>query len=114
MGVCASWKLVPLGIGIEQIESHIRELFPNLILMRLDSDAVTTHKKAREVIDLFIKTKGAVLLGTEMALAYLDEPVEATVVGHIDNLFTIPDFRIPGKNFSTTYFPTNEKPKNIC
>ncbi len=98
-GVCASWKLVPLGIGIEQIESHIRELFPNLILMRLDSDAVTTHKKAREVIDLFYKTKGAVLLGTEMALAYLDEPVEATVVGHIDNLFTIPDFRIRERIF---------------
>ncbi len=90
---CTSWNLIKLGIGIEAVEKEISKNFPNLNIFRIDLDSVKNHKKAKAVANEFYKTPGSILIGTEMAILYLDDPIENTVVASIDSLFAIPDFR---------------------
>ncbi len=95
--VCNSWKLTTLGIGIELIEETLVNLFPDVTIFRMDKDTVTTHKQALALITQFYNAPGSILLGTEMALLYLQKPVENSGVATIDALFSIPDFRINEK-----------------
>jgi primosomal protein N' (replication factor Y) len=99
--VCNSWKLTTLGIGIELIQDAIQGLFPDIKIFRIDKDSVKTHKQALSVADQFYNAPGSILLGTEMALTYLEKPVENSAIASIDSLFSIPDFRINEKIMNT-------------
>ena len=90
---CDSWKLVMLGIGIQGLEKELLEKFPNAPLFKIDSDTTATDKKVQTVMKKFMAEPGAILIGTEMMVPYL-EPVEHTAVVSIDALFSLPDFRI--------------------
>lgn len=92
--LCGSWKLTTLGIGIELIEDVLKNMFPDLKIFRMDKDSVTTHKQALAVTNQFYNSPGSILLGTEMALLYLEKPINNAGVTSIDSLFSIPDFRI--------------------
>ncbi len=94
---CDSWKLTTLGIGIELIEETLRNMFPETLIFRMDKDTVSTHKQAATLVSQFYNAPGSILLGTEMALVYLEKPLENTAVATIDSLFSIPDFRINEK-----------------
>ena len=98
---CQSWKLGVVGIGIDLINEKLKDKFPTTQVFRLDSDSVDTDKKARATAAAFKAAPGSILLGTEMALSYLDDPVEHTVIVSLDSLFSIPDFRIHEKIFYT-------------
>ncbi|MBI2617844.1 hypothetical protein HYW58_00075 [Candidatus Kaiserbacteria bacterium] len=97
---CGGWKLVALGGGIQLVEEQLKERFPGYPFFRIDSDITTTYKKALAVKEAWLNTPGSVLLGTEMALSYLDEPLEYVAVSSIDSLLAIPDFKIGTKIFS--------------
>ena len=90
---CGSWKLTPLGIGTQLAEKEITETFPNIKLFRLDKDIATTSKKAKEIAQSFVSSPGSILLGTEMALSYIEKDIENITVLSIDSLFALPDFR---------------------
>ncbi len=94
---CGSWRLAVLGLGIDGLETEIKKRLPSASVYRLDSDTVKNPSKAKKIAESFLKTPGAVILGTEMALDYLNEPVENTAVAALDSLFTLPDFRISEK-----------------
>jgi primosomal protein N' len=94
---CDSWRLTTLGIGIELIEETITNMFPDIKIFRMDKDVITTHKQALSTAEQFYNAPGSVLIGTEMALAYLEKPIENSAVASIDSLFSIPDFRINEK-----------------
>lgn len=94
---CESWKLTPLGVGIDNIKKEIEEKFPNVKIFKMDKDSVSTHKRAVSIMEKFNSTPGSILLGTEMALLYLNDKVENAAVVSIDPLFSIPDFRINEK-----------------
>jgi primosomal protein N' (replication factor Y) len=94
---CDSWKLTTLGIGIELIEESLKSMFPDTKIFRMDKDTVTTHKQASRLAGDFFNSPGSILLGTEMALGYVERPVENAAVAAIDSLFSIPDFRINEK-----------------
>ncbi|MES2953416.1 MAG: primosomal protein N' [Patescibacteria group bacterium] len=91
--VCGSWRLAPLGVGVERVKEAIREAFPEAHIFSVDRDSTKTHKQALEVAGRFQKSSGAILIGTEMALPYLTE-ISVSAVVSADNLFAIPDFRI--------------------
>ncbi len=92
--VCDSWRLTTLGIGIELVVGVIEQMFPSLKIFRLDKDTVTNHKQALSVANQFYNSPGSILIGTEMALLYLEKAVDASAVASIDSFFSIPDFRI--------------------
>lgn len=94
---CDSWRLTPLGVGIENVYREIIKDFPETKVLRIDSDTAKTQKQAILVRDEFFSSPGSILVGTGMALPYLNRPVGISVVVGIDALFTIPDFRINEK-----------------
>ncbi len=96
---CRSWKLNPLGIGIEKVEIEIKKKFPDVKIFRVDKESAKTQKKAREIVSKFVSSPGSILLGTEMALLSLSESVENTAVASMDSMFSIPDFRINERVF---------------
>jgi len=93
---CNSWKLVPLGMGIELLEKRLKENFKEAKIFRIDGDVTGTSAKAKKVFDAFTKEEGGILIGTEMAISYLEEVPYSAVVS-IDSFFSIPDFRMNEK-----------------
>lgn len=96
---CNGWRLVPLGIGITAAEETIKERFPDVRVFRLDRDSVKKHKDARALVTEFYQTPGSIMIGTEMALPYLTEPVGTVAVLSVNSLLTIPDFRMGERVF---------------
>ena len=97
---CTSWKLVPLGVGIERVFDEIHEKFPALKLFRMDADSVKNQKQGEAMRKEFLETPGSIIVGTEIMLSFLDEPIERGAVASIDSLFVIPDYRINERIFS--------------
>lgn len=95
--VCDSWRLTPLGIGIDRVQEEITTLFPDVDVFKIDADSTKTDKKVREVLEKFKAKPGSILLGTELAMQHYNEKVEHTAIVSLDSLFGLPDFRIQEK-----------------
>lgn len=95
--VCTSWRLKTLGVGIESVAELIERKFPHITLFKIDSDSTKTHAKALATANKFLESPGSILLGTEMALLYLNGTIENSAVVSIDSMFNMPDFRINEK-----------------
>ncbi|MFA6897796.1 MAG: hypothetical protein WC250_00085, partial [Candidatus Paceibacterota bacterium] len=96
---CSSWRLKPLGIGVDRVEAEITAHFPDANIFKISKDKTKTQKQAAEVAKKFYASPGSILLGTEMALTYLDQKIENCAVASLDALFAIPDFRIDERVF---------------
>ncbi len=96
-GTCQSWNLAALGIGTDLVRKEAEKKWPDRTILLLDKDTAKTPSQAQKIIAEFYKTKGAILIGTEMAINYLDQPIENTAVVSFDSLFSIPDFRMGEK-----------------
>ena len=94
---CDSWKLTTLGIGSEQIENILEKKFPGRTIVRIDKEATPTLPRGIKAISAFYANPGAILIGTETALLYIDKKIENSAVVSIDSLFSIPDFRVNEK-----------------
>lgn len=96
---CGGWRLLTLGIGVERVEEEIKTLFPDRPIFIMDTEHVTTHNQAEKIRDGFYASPGAIMIGTEMALTYLNQKIENSSIISIDSFFSIPDFRINEKIF---------------
>ena len=97
---CRSWKLKALGIGIERVKDELKQHFPEKKIFSIDSDSTKTYKQAKKAADAFYKTKGAILVGTELSLSFMNEPVEVSAIVSLDSLLSVPDARIHEHVFS--------------
>ena len=97
---CGSWRLTTLGIGTERIAEDLAAAIPEANIIVLDKMSAPTHKKAVEIAERFYDSPGSIMVGTELALLYLDREIDNTAVASLDALFSIPDFRINEKIFS--------------
>lgn len=96
---CGGWRLMTLGIGTERVAEEVKKLFPDTPIIIMDTEHIRTHVQAVKARETFYSTPGAVCIGTEMALTYLNEKIENTAVVSVDSFFSIPDFRINEKIF---------------
>lgn len=94
--VCKSWRLQMLGVGVEQTAIEARELFPGITVHELHADSAKTDKKAENISGAFSSSRGAILVGTELAFSYVKSSALTAVVS-ADSLFSLPDFRIHEK-----------------
>lgn len=94
---CESWRLTPLGVGIDRVYETIREEFPGVEVFKIDADTTKTDAKIKETLDKFRSRPGSILLGTEMVLAHLSEKIDHIAIASLDSLFALPDFRIQEK-----------------
>lgn len=99
-GHCGGWDLVPLGIGTEtvyeEILRNIKNEYKNKIY-RLDKETARNAKEAELIVQEFESSKSSVLVGTEMALFYLKEKIDASIIASFDSLWSIPNFKIGEK-----------------
>ncbi|QQE80735.1 primosomal protein N' [Alicyclobacillus sp. SO9] len=98
---CGESALRPFGIGTQQVEQHLNDLWPDFRVLRMDVD--TTRKKGahKRAVEQFYEGGADILLGTQMIAKGLDFP-NVTFVGVIaaDTLLAIPDYRASERTFS--------------
>ncbi len=96
---CGDDGLDSRGIGTEQLESHLQNLYPEAAIDRLDRDT-TTGKQIRELIGRFRDEKIDLLAGTQMVTKGHDFPGVVTVgVVLADLSLNFPDFRSNERTF---------------
>ncbi len=96
---CNGWRLNPLGIGTQKVAEEVQTIFPKTHVFIMDKENVKTHKQAVRLRDLFYDTPGSIMVGTEMALSYLNQKIENSAVVSLDSYFSIPDYQINEKIF---------------
>ncbi len=98
---CGGWNLAPLGIGTDTVEEELRNIFggkkKRVKIFKLDRETVKTGKQAEKTAKEFEESKGAILVGTELALFYLNNSVPASIIASFDSLWSIPNFRMSEK-----------------
>lgn len=96
---CGSWKLAAFGLGIDRVGEEIRKNIQDIKLFEINKNVTGTATKALSVAEEFYEKRGSILLGTEMAFAFLHKKVANSAIASFDSLFSIPDFRIREKIF---------------
>lgn len=94
---CLSWNLTPLGIGTDRVYEEVKKLFPNSNIIQIDKESTPSDKEAKQSIEKFIKNPGSILIGTEMAFSYIENPVKHSAIISLDGLLSIPSFNITQK-----------------
>lgn len=97
---CNSWKLKALGIGSERVKKELVDVFGAKRVFAIDSDTTKTYKQAQKERDTFYKTQGAILVGTELSLSFIDKPVAVSAIASIDSLLSLPDPKMYENIFS--------------
>jgi primosomal protein N' len=111
--VCNSWRLRERGIGIQHIEQKLKSEFPGVPLIVFDHTTATSPRKAASLMSQFYDTKGAILLGTAMALPYLERPVPYSVVTSLDATRAIPTWRAEEELFALL-LTLRERTEEVC
>jgi primosomal protein N' (replication factor Y) len=97
---CREPELIFTGIGTEQVEKRVAELFPTARLLRMDIDTTGSKGAHGRLLEKVRRAEVDILLGTQMIAKGLDFP-GVTLVGVInaDVGLNLPDFRAAERTF---------------
>jgi primosomal protein N' (replication factor Y) len=99
---CGAAELTGHGLGIQWLEDQLKEAFPRVPLMRVDSDSAGTTDKMTQMLGQLQKPKPEMILATQILAKGHDLPGLSTVVVlDIDSQLLSPDFRAPEWLFAT-------------
>ncbi len=91
---CHFWEMRIHGLGTEKLEEHLRILFPDVTVDRMDYDTASGRKRLDQILTRFANNETQILVGTQMIAKGLDfENVGLVAVPRADQLFAFPDFR---------------------
>ena len=98
---CGSEHIKPMGIGIQLIEQKLKELYPNVCSIRMDTDTTSSKNAYDTMLSDFRSHKAEILLGTQMVTKGHDFP-DVTLVGILgaDTSLYLNDYRANEKTFS--------------
>lgn len=98
--VCGESELIFTGIGTEQVEKRVAELFPTARVLRMDVDTTGSKGAHGRLLEQVRRGEIDILLGTQMIAKGLDFP-GVTLVGVInaDVGLNLPDFRASERTF---------------
>lgn len=97
---CDSTAIRQLGTGTETVEAAVRELLPDVNILRWDAET-SRFKDAHEIIlSHFVNHRADILIGTQMISKGLDFPL-VTLVGVIlaETGLALPDYRANERTF---------------
>ena len=80
---CEAEETVPIGLGTEQLEEAVRELFPEHNICRIDRDSVRRVGALDEILQAVAEHRIDILIGTQMVAKGLDF-ADITLVGVVD------------------------------
>ena len=88
------------GLGTQRLEQEVKQRFPNVECLRMDSDTMRKPGSHEAAFARFRKGEVKILLGTQMIAKGLDFP-NVTLVGVInaDSALHFPDFRAAERTF---------------
>jgi primosomal protein N' (replication factor Y) len=97
---CGESALIFTGIGTEQVEKRVAELFPAARVLRMDIDTTGSKGAHGRLLEKVRRGEVDILLGTQMIAKGLDFP-RVTLVGVInaDVGLNLPDFRAAERTF---------------
>ena len=97
---CGSNSLNVKGMGTQQIEEQVNELFPEYQVARMDWDSTRGKRSFDNIIDSFTQGEVQILVGTQMLTKGLDFKNVALVgVLNADPLLNFPEFRAHERSF---------------
>ena len=97
---CSSNSLNVKGMGTQQIEEQVNELFPEYQVARMDWDSTRGKRSFDNIIDSFTQGEVQILVGTQMLTKGLDFKNVALVgVLNADPLLNFPEFRAHERSF---------------
>ena len=88
------------GLGTQRLESVVAAMFPDVPMMRMDTDTMRKPGSHEKALAKFRSGETKILLGTQMIAKGLDFP-NVTLVGVInaDTALHLPDFRASERSF---------------
>ncbi|MFN2227843.1 MAG: primosomal protein N', partial [Anaerolineae bacterium] len=97
--VCGGGRIRYFGLGTERVEQALRQLWPEVRLLRWDHDTASGADHER-FLQAFVEQRADVLVGTQMIAKGLDLP-RVTLVGVIsaDTALYLPDYRAAERTF---------------
>jgi primosomal protein N' (replication factor Y) (superfamily II helicase) len=99
---CDSIYFKHFGSGTQRVTESLAQEFPDLRVLRYDSDTTRTKGSHRALLTQFANGEADVLVGTQMLTKGLDLP-QVTLVGIVaaDGLLHFADFRASERTFQT-------------
>ncbi len=99
---CQSPYFKYFGSGTQRVIEALGEEFPQLRLLRFDSDTTRTKGAHRQLLDRFAHGEADLMVGTQMLTKGIDLP-QVTLVGVLsaDSLLNMPDYRASERTFQT-------------
>ncbi|MCU0515454.1 MAG: primosomal protein N' [Oscillatoria sp. Prado101] len=99
---CSSPYLKAFGSGTQRVEQELAKEFPQLRVIRFDSDTTQRKGAHRELLGRFANREADLLIGTQMLTKGLDLP-QVTLVGVVaaDGLLNMSDYRAAERAFQT-------------
>ncbi|MEH2389918.1 MAG: primosomal protein N' [Nostoc sp.] len=99
---CSSPYLKFFGSGTQRVTQELARQFPNLRLIRFDSDTTRNKGSHRTLLTQFANGEADLLVGTQMLTKGLDLP-QVTLVGVVaaDGLLNLSDYRASERAFQT-------------
>ena len=98
---CGSLDVGYSGFGTEMVEEEVRRRFPELTVVRVDTDAIHKKGSLRSILAEFRDGKIDLLLGTQMVAKGLNFPgVKLVGIVLADTGLHLPDFRAQERTFS--------------
>ena len=97
---CSSTYLKNFGSGTQRVVQELAQLFPELRVLRFDSDTTRTKGSHRALLSRFAAGDADLLVGTQMLAKGLDLP-QVTLVGIVaaDGLLNLADYRASERAF---------------
>lgn len=90
---CGSWRLRERGIGIQQIADTLPDLFPGIPVIHFDSQTARNAKQIKALCTAMQESKGAIVLGTAVALPYLPDNITTSCITSYEAASSIPSWR---------------------
>lgn len=109
---CGSTNLMFQGHGTQRLERTIQQLFPEIEVVRLDSDSMGSVREQRSMVTAMENIdRPRIVIGTQILLR-IPRYKNIGLIGvlNIDNLLTAPDFRVTERAFSLLRRLTNRCP----
>ena len=97
---CGNQTLDTKGLGTQQVEDEVRELFPNAKVGRMDFDTTRGKHSYSKIINAFEQQEIDILVGTQMLTKGLDfRHVNLVGIMNADTLLNFPDFRAHERSY---------------
>ncbi len=97
---CGMPTLTTKGVGTQQIEEQVQQLFPEVSVGRMDWDSTRGKWDFDKIIEAFDQGKIQILVGTQMVVKGLDfKNVLLVGVINADHVLNLPDFRAHERSY---------------